>query len=691
MCIRDRNKLAPAGSSYTDTRQTQIRLSAQYDTVEDIRKIHLTCENGAVIPISAVGEVVRQDQRVSRFARINGQDAIGISIYKNSNANLVSTADGVMKVLENMRAEYPDYQFVVVNDSADYVRTALHNTLSTLIEGLITTGLVLFFFLRGWRSTASVIIAIPTSLISTFFVMYMAGFSFNMMSLMGMTLCVGILVDDSIVVLENIHRHLAKGEDAKEAAVTGRMEIGMAAIAITLCDVVVFLPIAFMSSMTGQFFKQFGLTIVFASLFSLFISFTLTPMLASKFFKNGVHVPDTKLWRTVEKIEQRMEDAYGEAIAWSFRHKKKLFGGVAIAFFLFMAMVPLGWIGMEYMPRTDESGFNVKIQLPTDASVERTDAVTTKLESYLAEVPEVKSYMAMVGGGSGVNSGRIRVSLVDRQDRSRDIWSITNEMRTWIDDNITDGDVRIKEDQASVSGTAGGGLGNGGGAFRLELRGNDMADLIRASEMVQQMLKSGAYGVTDVSCTYQEGLPEISLIPDREKLKHYGVTVGSLYDTLSSAISGAGAGVLPNDPQNNGNDTDINVYFKGGESYRTSDLAAIPIKGQAGIVRMSDVAELKDETGPITILRTDKQRAVIIGANPGGQDLNGLIQRFTKDLNQTGLPKSVNFRFSGQADSMRESFIELLSALLMGMLLVYMILSVPVSYTHLTLPTNREV
>lgn len=674
--LQKENKLAPAGSSYTDTRQTQIRLSAQYDTVEDIRKIHLTCGNGAVIPISAVGEVVRQDQRVSRFARINGQDAIGISIYKNSNANLVSTADGVMKVLENMRAEYPDYQFVVVNDSADYVRTALHNTLSTLIEGLITTGLVLFFFLRGWRSTASVIIAIPTSLISTFFVMYMAGFSFNMMSLMGMTLCVGILVDDSIVVLENIHRHLAKGEDAKEAAVTGRMEIGMAAIAITLCDVVVFLPIAFMSSMTGQFFKQFGLTIVFASLFSLFISFTLTPMLASKFFKNGVHVPDTKLWRTVEKIEQRMEDAYGVAIAWSFRHKKKLFGGVAIAFFLFMAMVPLGWIGMEYMPRTDESGFNVKIQLPTDASVERTDAVTTKLESYLAEVPEVKSYMAMVGGGSGVNSGRIRVSLVDRQDRSRDIWSITNEMRTWIDDNITDGDVRIKEDQASVSGTAGGGLENGGGAFRLELRGNDMADLIRASEMAQQMLKSGAYGVTDVSCTYQEGLPEISLIPDREKLKHYGVTVGSLYDTLSSAISGAGAGVLPNDPQNNGNDTDIHVYFKGGESYRISDLAAIPIKGQTGIIRMSDVAELRDETGPITILRTDKQRAVIIGANPGGQDLNGLIERFTKDLNQTGLPKSVNFRFSGQADSMRESFIELLSALLMGMLLVYMILSV---------------
>ena len=674
--LKKENQLAPAGSSYTDTRQTQIRLKAQYENVEDIRKIHLTTKSGGEIPISSVAEILRQDAKVQRFARINGQDAIGISIFKNSNANLVSTADGVMAVLEDMRRTYPDYDFVVVNDSAEYVRTALHNTLGTLVEGLITTGLVLFFFLRGWRSTASVIVAIPTSLISTFFVMYMAGFTFNMMSLMGMTLCVGILVDDSIVVLENIHRHLSRGEAAKEAAVAGRMEIGMAAIAITLCDVVVFLPIAFMTSMTGQFFKQFGLTIVFASLFSLFISFTLTPMLASKLFKDGVHVPDTKLWRAIDALEKKMEDIYGEALAWSFAHKKKLFAGVTVAFLFFMAMVPLKWIGLEYMPRTDESGFNVQIQMPTDASIERTDAVATMVEQYLAEVLEVKTYMVMVGGGNGVSSGRVRVALVDRQDRDRSIWEITDEMRTWISRNITDGDVRIKEDQASVSGTAGGGLGQGGGAFRLELRGNDMAELIAASYQVQDMLKSGDYGVTDVSSTYQEGLPEISLLPDREKLKHYGVTVGSLYDTLSSALSGAGAGVLPNDPLNDGNDTDINVYFAGGESYKRSDLSSIPIEGKAGMVRLSDVAEIKDETGPITINRTDKMRSIIIGGNPGSQALSSVIDCFTKDLNEAGLPRSVSFRFSGQADSMTESFVELLTALLMGMVLVYMILSV---------------
>lgn len=673
--LKRENKLAPAGSSYTDRRQTQIRLNAQYHSVEDIKKIYVTAQGGGAVPITALGDVVREDKKVSRYARINGQDAVGISIYKNSNANLVSTSDAVMTVLEQLRKEYPDYQFIVVNDSAAYVRTALHNTLGTLVEGLFTTGLVLFLFLRGWRSAAAVMIAIPTSLIASFFAMYLAGFTFNMMSLMGMTLCIGILVDDSIVVLENIHRHLARGESPKEAAVKGRMEIGMAAIAITICDVVVYLPIAFMTSMTGQFFRQFGLTIVFASLFSLFISFTLTPMLASRFFQKGLHVPDRKLWRAMDRIEEGMQDFYEEALHWSFHHKKKLFAGTALALALFTAMVPLGIIGREYMPRTDESGFNVQIKLPTDASIERTDAVTTQLEGYLSQVPEAKYYMAMVGGGSGVNSGRIRVSLMDRQDRNRSIWDITDEMRNWISQNIHDGDVRIKEDQASVSGTSGGGLGQGGGAFRLELRGNNMQDLILASEKVQDMLKQGDYGITDVSSTYQEGLPELSIVPDRDKLKYYGVTVGSLYDTLSSAISGSG-GVLPNDVKNSGNDTDINVYFRGGESYKKSDLAVIPIETSKGLVHISDVAQIKDEEGPITINRTDKQRSIIIGGNPGSRPLSQVIEEVTHDLKDAGLPETVSFRFSGQADSMNESFTELLAALLMGMVLVYMVLSV---------------
>ena len=281
--IRNENQLLPSGSVYTETTKSDVRVIAQFKKASDIEKVQVTNTAGEKIPLTSVATVKEQDARADRYGRLNGEDAINVLIYKNSDANVVETANNILKSVEKLRQSYPDYQFVIVSNDADYVNASLHSTMGTLIEGLITTGLVLFFFLRGWRSTAAVMIAIPTSLISTFFVMYLFGFTFNMMSLMGMTLCVGILVDDSIVVLENIVRHLQLGEPPDEAAENGRTEIGMAAIAITLCDAAVFMPIAFMQGMTGQYFRQFGLTIVFAGLFSLFVSFTLTPMLASRF------------------------------------------------------------------------------------------------------------------------------------------------------------------------------------------------------------------------------------------------------------------------------------------------------------------------------------------------------------------------------------------------------------------------
>ncbi|MBQ5502781.1 MAG: efflux RND transporter permease subunit, partial [Selenomonas sp.] len=234
--IRNENQLLPSGPVYTESTKTDVRVLAEYSSAADIAKIRVANTSGELIPLTAVAAVKEQDARQQRYGRLNGEPAINVLIYKNSDANVVETAQEIMKSVEKLRRDYPEYQFVVVSNDADYVETSLHSTLGTLVEGLITTGLVLFLFLRGWRSTAAVMIAIPTSLISTFFVMYLAGFTFNMMSLMGMTLCVGILVDDSIVVLENIIRYLKNGAVPEEAAEKGRMEIGMAAVALTLCD-----------------------------------------------------------------------------------------------------------------------------------------------------------------------------------------------------------------------------------------------------------------------------------------------------------------------------------------------------------------------------------------------------------------------------------------------------------------------
>ena len=494
-----------------------------------------------------------------------------------------------------------------------------------------------------------------------------------MMSLMGMALCVGILVDDSIVVLENIHRHLMNGEEPKKAALNGRTEIGMAAIAITLCDIVVFLPIAFMTGMVGQYFKQFGLTIVFATFFSLFVSFTLTPMLASRLFRLGLKIPDTPLWRRMDAIEDWARSHYGRMLTWSLDHAKRLVLPVLLCFTLSVALIPTGLVGSEFMPQTDESGFRITLQLPTNANLERTDKAARQIEEYLATVPEVVYSTAMVGGRN-LNEANIQVTLQDRQDRSRSIWQITNDVRNFAAKNILDGDVRVKEDQASVSGTSGG-FGGGSGNLRLELRGKNMDELIAKSREVQQMMKEEIPGVRDVSSSYEDGMPEYQLDVDRNKLKQYGTSLGELTKTFSNAISGQKAGVLANDVKNDNNDTDIYVRFKGADGFRISDLETIPLNADGRIIYIADVAHIKAATGPVTIRRTDKERAITLGGTLQGRPLNEVMEEISAKLDATDMG-GITYRFTGQADQMATTFRDLGEALVLSLILIYMILAI---------------
>ncbi len=671
--LKSENVLMPSGTIYSNATTTDVRVKAQYSDENELSKIQVTNAKGAHIPITAVASIQRKDQRVTRYARVNGDDAVVMVIYKNSDANVVSTVDNVQKKLDALRQENPDYTFTVTNESASYVRNSLHNTLQTLIEGLCTTGLVLFFFLRGWRSTLAVMIAIPTSLISTFFVMYMAGFTFNMMSLMGMALCIGILVDDSIVVLENIHRHLMLGEKPKDAALHGRMEIGMAAIAITLCDVVVFLPIAFMTGMTGQYFKQFGLTIVFATLFSLFISFTLTPMLASRLFRLGLQIPDKPIWHKMDAMEEWARTQYTQALTWSLDHAKRLVIPVLLCFCLAASLVPTGLVGSEFMPQTDESGFRITLELPTNANLTRTDAATKQLEDYLNTIPEVTYYTSMVGGRN-LNQANIQVTLQDRKDRSRSIWQVTNDVRRFAQKHVLDGDVRVKENQASVSGTSGG-FGGGSGNLRLQLRGKNSETLIAKSREIEAMLKNDIPGIRDVSSSYEDGMPEYQLAINRDKLKQYGTSLNDLNKTFSNAISGQKAGVLANDVKNDNNDTDIYVRLKGADGFHISDLETIPLNANGHVIYISDVAQVKAATGPVTINRTDKERSITLGGTLQDRPLNDVIKDVSAKLDAMDM-EGVTYRFAGQADQMTTTFKELGEALVLSLILIYMILAI---------------
>lgn len=673
--IRNENQLLPSGSVYTETTKSDVRVIAQYKKAQDIEKVQVQNTDGKMIPLTAVASIREQDARTDRYGRLNGQDAINVLVYKNSDANVVETAANIMQAVQKLQKAYPDYQFVVVSNDADYVQDSLHNTLGTLIEGLFTTGLVLFLFLRGWRSTAAVMIAIPTSLVSTFFVMYLAGFTFNMMSLMGMTLCVGILVDDSIVVLENITRHLKMGEAPAEAAENGRMEIGMAAIAITLCDAAVFMPIAFMNGMTGQYFRQFGLTIVFAGFFSLFVSFTLTPMLASRFFRNGYHPAKKRLWTFMDRAESAAVSCYERMLRWSLGHQKKLLAVISLLFLGVMSMVPLGLVGAEYMPQTDESSFTVNIQGQVGSSAEETNRVARQIEEKLAAIPEVRYYMTQAGGSTAYE-GRIKVQLTDRRDRSRSVWEIANEVREEAA-KIRNADIRVSETQSNVAGiSGGGGAKNGGGALQIELRGNSSSQLNDAAEKVMNILQNEVTGVTDVNSSYTEGMPELQLTVNRDKLKTYGTSLADVDTAFASAISGLSAGELKNDEKNGGQDTNIKVRFKGADGYKPSDVSHVPISANGHLIYLGDVAEIRNGRGPVSIRRVDKQRSIAIGANLTGRPIGDVTKDVKKALDKAGLGDGITYQFKGQATRMNDTFKDLLSALLLAMVLIYMLLAV---------------
>ena len=667
--IRSENTMVSAGSVYSENRQVSVRLDSQYKTVSDIEQISLT-KNGRTFLLRDVADVQVKNKRSSRYARMDGSDAVSMEVYKTSGSNIVDTADNVLKKLEELRKSYPDYTFTLVYNQATFVKNSLNNTLRTLLEGLVTTGLVLYLFLRGWRSASAVMIAIPTSLIATFFLMYAAGFTFNMMSLMGMATCIGILVDDSIVVLENIHRFLQNGYNARDAAEQGRMQIGMAAIAMTLCDVVVFLPIAFMQSATGQLFRQFGLTIVFATLMSLVVSFTLTPMMASKLYAGGLEEPQGKVWDFFDNLERNTIRRYEVLLRNCLQHPKKLLTGIIALFLCSLLLIPLGIVGAEYMPKTDESALQVNVELPIGSNAQQTNEVLLLFDDYLRTIPEIKHHMSYVT--TLERNGKISITLYSKNERSRSVWTIAEDIRAFARNNLGSARTRVNVIQSSVAGVSGG-RNLVRSPLQIELKGSSMEVLAEESAKVEKILRE-TNGVKDVKNSYVEGNPELKVVVDRDKLEYYGVSLSQVLRSFASAITGQRAGVLSNDENNHGKDTDINVRFAGGEGYQMDELKSIPIPAKTGSVYLGDIAEIKETVGPTTIRRLNKERFINVQANLTDRPLNEVKQDVEQKIKAASL--RCRYEFSGQTATMNASFKEMIMALTMSLLLIYLLLAV---------------
>jgi hydrophobic/amphiphilic exporter-1 (mainly G- bacteria), HAE1 family len=670
--LKAENMNIPAGQIQQSASDKTVRLLGEFEDINEIRDLRIPLSTGGNVRMDDIADIELQYPEAEDIVRLNTKPSIGILIRKQSDANIVDTANKVKNEIEAIKETLsPGTDLVIAEDSTYFINSSLRETKRNLIEGIIITALVLYLFLRSWRSSLIVLIAIPTSLISTFFAMYVLKFTFNIVSLTALALCVGILVDDSIVVLENIHRHMDMGKDHRTAAIEGRKEIGLAAIAITLCDVVVFAPIAFMTDLVGQFFRQFGLTVVFATLFSLFISFTLTPLMASRIYKKSGDRGKSKAEHSENQgklsklFDKYAKPAYSRFLVWCLDNRWKIVSIVMAGVVFSAALIPLGIIDAEFLPKFDQNKLNLSLSLTPGSSLEKTNEKTKLVEEHLKSMPEVKEFFTTVGDDSNSAIGSININLVDKNKR-KNVSHLAKELRDW-GKSITGISFSVSEPsivgQTSVAGAK---------PVILNITGTDTEVLKGISKNVEDIVRSVS-GTVDIENSIRASQPEIKVKIDRLAASEYGISIAGLASTLRTAIAGTEAGVF----RQNGDEYDIIVRLDQNQIKTPGDIGAIKVTSPTGqLISLSQIAEIYQSDSPQELLRLDRQKVVTIAANLQGRALSDANGEITKKLKTLKLPYGYQIKLSGDQDNMIDSFTSFIWALIASILLIYMILVV---------------
>lgn len=673
------NVNVPAGNLTERGKDWTVRLNNQAQTPEELNSVLIASTPAGPVYLRDVATVVDTYKRVQTVQRTDGKPALGITLVKTSSANAIDTVDGVKREIKKLERELPaDVRIDVILDGSIFTRNSVHDVQTELTQAVALTGLVLLVFLHTFRATAIVLLAIPTSLIATLGVVYFMGFSLNMMSLMGLTLTVGILVDDSIVVLENIFRHLQAGEEPSEAARNGRSEIGFAAIAITLVDIVVFAPIAFMGSFVGQWFRQFGLVIATATLFSLFVSFTLTPMLASRWYRKGQRVEEEEVrtpTRNPLTLFARFWDRGYERLTWVYSHVLRgalrfrwLTVAVGLGSFVGgILLVTTGLLSSEFMPTTDDGRLVVNVEMPAGTTLERTDAVTRKVEERVFAWPEVErvSTSVGVGGGTGflanqARFARIQVELKHRSERTRTPKDLAADARTFGKDIP---DALVKAAPSSF-------FENTAAPIAIRVTGENQQAVASLATQVANIVKS-VPGTADVSDGGVTGQPELVVSIDRERAADVGLSPGQVASVLRTGLAGSAVSTFRPEGTRG---WDLTVILDPSERARSEQVTEIPIITPRGsTVRLGQVAQISTVNGPTQVDRRDRERTVFVLAQLDGRTLGDVTADIQRELDRAGVPAD-KIKLGGDAEDQADSFLQIFQALGLSVLLMYMLM-----------------
>lgn len=677
------NQDRPAGALRAADSERVVQIDARFHSPGDFRKLIVAWRGGSAgagspVRLEQVADVVDGPQEVESLALFNGKRTLVMDVLKSQGENTVDVVRGLEQTAADLRGKLPPGMALeLVRDNSRPIQVAVTNVRRTLIEGALLTVAIVFLFLNSWRSTVITGLTLPIALIGTFFFMQAFGFSINMITLMALSLCVGLLIDDAIVVRENIVRHAHMGKDARTAALEGTSEIGLAVLATTLSIVAVFLPIGFMGGIIGRFFHQFGITIVVAVLISMFVSFTLDPMLSSVWHDPQAHGGASgrgwydrtfgRVTGAVDRFSHRLGGAYQRMLRWSLRHKLATLLVAVGSLVASFALLPL--VGTEFVPRADYSETTVTFYTPMGTSLEATEAKARQVDAILRELPEVRYVVATINTGAtlGRNFVGMYVRLADRHQRKRSADDLSAPLRERLNRvaGITVTHVGLLE---AVGGTK---------PISLSLQGGDLRELQRLTNTLLPKLKA-IPGLVDIDTSMKPDKPTVALRVKRDAAADAGLNVGNLSDTLRALVAGDTVGVWRAEDDQT---YDIRLRLAPDARRSSRDLADIGIvaglnaDGTPRVVRLDQIADVRDDTGPNQINRRDLNREVEITANVSGRSTGEVSADIAKVLAASTLPPGYGVRFGGSTRDMQEAFAYALSALAMAVIFIYMILA----------------
>ncbi|WP_439517305.1 efflux RND transporter permease subunit [Hydrogenophaga sp.] len=679
--VRNENQDLPVGTLKTGEAERVVQVLSRLENPKDFENIIVARRGGQAVRLGQVARVSDGTQEVESLALYNGQRTLLLQVQKAQDENTIAVTDGLKAAVASLGAELPPgMRLEQIADGSRPIRVSVDNVRRTLIEGALLTVLIVFLFLNSWRSTVITGLTLPIALIGTFFFMNLFGFTINMITLMALTLSVGLLIDDAIVVRENIVRHVQMGKTPFNAAMDGTQEIGLAVLATTLSIVAVFLPIGFMGGIIGKFFHEFGITMVAAVLISMFVSFTLDPMLSSVWHdpeieKHGKGTGPRSFYdKTIgrvtgwfDRFQDDLADTYQGTLRWSLRHKLATLGLALATFVGSLFIVPL--LGTEFVPKADFSETSLSFNTPVGSSLEATEAKTRQVEAILREFPEVQYTLSTLntGNAQGAMYASIYVRLVDRKDRTLSADAMS---------------ARLRERLRSVPGitvTHVGLLDAVGGNKQVEfsLQGDDLAELERLTQTVMERIRP-IVGLVDLDASVKPNKPTVDVKMKRDLASDLGLNVAAVGASLRTLVAGTTVG---NWRAADGQSYDVNVRLAPGERERTSDLANLPFMvgtaadGTARVVRLGQVADVVDATGPNQINRRNLNREVAINANVYGRSPGEVSTEIRQVLDGIAFPPGYRYEFGGSTKNMQESFGYALSALALAIIFIYMILA----------------